>query len=269
MPTGMQGLDLAFPDAGDGKSTEDKLTEILDYLYILMENLKYMLSNLGVQNFNQTELESMTAPVFKTIGGLEDSLLEIRATAEGASVTARDAQGSAAQAQLTAEGASLVASNAAGQAASLAFTVDGLSIEGKGKTTINGSKLTSKDTLNMVVEIDNGAVSLKNGNALVGRLVPSSTLGMFIEASPGKYVYLTGNVLIGLYGSTEIVGNTVTLRSDTTLRMMSEAGMSISAGNYDTLYLGTYNGGCNVDIGYEGKDVRLYGNVYINGVLQG
>jgi hypothetical protein len=51
-------MDTAFPDI-TGKSTQEALQVITDYLFSLMEQLRYVLNNLGTDNFNETELTTL------------------------------------------------------------------------------------------------------------------------------------------------------------------------------------------------------------------
>ena len=244
----MQSLDMGFPRLEEGQETGEALKQVVDYLYILLENLKFMLSNLGVQNFNEKELEDLTAPVYRSIGSLESSLLQVKATAEGAQITAANAQGAATQAQITADGASVTASSAAGKAASLEFTVNGLTVRNAdGSTTIDGDKIRS-GTIEGVELISsspyNEKIYIADGEIVIGQSAYGARLRF-----DGSRVWLEGGLA--------------------PLKISSLVGLSIDAGHYNTLYLGTADGGCNVSIGEVGKDIRLNGNVYINGVLQG
>ena len=56
MPDGFFQADSAFPNLARYETTEQKLAAVQDYLFLLLENLRYILRNLSPENFNQTEL---------------------------------------------------------------------------------------------------------------------------------------------------------------------------------------------------------------------
>ncbi len=56
MPTQFAALDTGFPTFTGGESTEQKVQTLYDYVFLLLENLRYLLRNLSPENFNQEEL---------------------------------------------------------------------------------------------------------------------------------------------------------------------------------------------------------------------
>ena len=59
MPNDLFGLDVGFPAFTGQESTEQKVKVIQNYLYMLLEQLKYALRNLGKENFNPTALQEL------------------------------------------------------------------------------------------------------------------------------------------------------------------------------------------------------------------
>ena len=57
MPGNLLTVDTSFPQLA-GKTDEQKFRTITDYLYMLLEQLRYTLRNLGMENFNDAELGS-------------------------------------------------------------------------------------------------------------------------------------------------------------------------------------------------------------------
>lgn len=66
MPSTFSALDTSFPNL-EGKNTQESLQTIMDYLYQLLEQLRYTLHNLGTQNFNQTELNTFVNEITEPI----------------------------------------------------------------------------------------------------------------------------------------------------------------------------------------------------------
>lgn len=58
MPGNILTVDTSFPQLTDRQTTDQKFRVITDYLYMLLEQLRYTLRNLGMENFNDTELGS-------------------------------------------------------------------------------------------------------------------------------------------------------------------------------------------------------------------
>lgn len=56
MPSGILSADTSFPSFSGRESTEEKTAALQDYLFLLLENLRYILRNLGPENLNGTEV---------------------------------------------------------------------------------------------------------------------------------------------------------------------------------------------------------------------
>lgn len=87
MPSNLLNADTSFPQLNDEQSEEEKITLVVNYLYMLLEQLRYTLSNLGEKNFNQTELQNMadiiTGPVYIELNDGKTKLSAIEQTATG------------------------------------------------------------------------------------------------------------------------------------------------------------------------------------------
>ncbi len=57
MPGNLMFADLSFPTIGEGESTKVSLQKVQNYLFMLLENLRYVLQNLEPGNFNEVEME--------------------------------------------------------------------------------------------------------------------------------------------------------------------------------------------------------------------
>lgn len=68
MPSGFATLDTNFPKL-DGMSNEQRIQTLTSYLYQLLENLRYVLNNLGEENINESTWKKITnAAVFTALG---------------------------------------------------------------------------------------------------------------------------------------------------------------------------------------------------------
>jgi len=59
MPTQFSSLDTGFPTFTGRESTEQKVEALHGFTYMLLEYLRYILRNLGPENFNETDLKQM------------------------------------------------------------------------------------------------------------------------------------------------------------------------------------------------------------------
>ena len=66
MATNLLNADTGFPNL-EGKADEEKIQQLTDYLYMLLESLRYTLGNLGEENFNDKELESLSETITKPV----------------------------------------------------------------------------------------------------------------------------------------------------------------------------------------------------------
>ena len=94
MPGAFASLDTGFPNLSGNGSTDDKLRAVQDYLYQLLEQLRYSMNNLGAENFNENSLkeitDKITEPIKAEIVDVERGLTTlIEVTAEGVRLDVR------------------------------------------------------------------------------------------------------------------------------------------------------------------------------------
>lgn len=124
MPTAFQLVETSFPQP-DNKNTEQKIDGIYDYLFILLEQLRYTLFNLDGSNVNQSALsdfiQNISDPIYAKIKDTDENVNELSITAQGLAAAVQDAEG-----KITV----------------LTLTVDGLTVTDEGGTTkIKGSSI--------------------------------------------------------------------------------------------------------------------------------
>lgn len=166
MPNGLMLADTSVPQL-DGKSDSEKLDSVMNYLYMLLEQLRYTLANIGVENFNDTEFAEMGKIITEPV-----------------TIRLKDAEGNLATLTVSVEGVSSRVQNLSGRFSRVEQDVNGLSIEtNQGKTYITGDhvktgKLVSANG-DSEIDLDTGAAKLtgsftiinpKSDNAKVGEL---------------------------------------------------------------------------------------------------
>ena len=61
MPNAFLSIETNFPTFNADQKTEDKIDSMVNYLFILVEQLRYTLNNLDTKNFNATALSNFAA----------------------------------------------------------------------------------------------------------------------------------------------------------------------------------------------------------------
>lgn len=69
MPSGTHLLDAGFPSFTGRESTAEKLERIQNYLFQLLEELRFLMHNLGTDNFNASELSRLENEVAEAVAG--------------------------------------------------------------------------------------------------------------------------------------------------------------------------------------------------------
>lgn len=182
MPSSLQTLDTAFPKIDDHKTTEENFNQVVNYLYMLLENLRYTLGNLGEENFNDTELDSIgkliTEPVWARIADDEGNIHTLNVTAENLLSQINGINGNISTLQQTAETLSSRITTADGNISTLTQTANSLSskisdAEGNISSltqTVNGlgSKISSAEgnisTLQQTANSLSSKISTAEGN---------------------------------------------------------------------------------------------------------
>lgn len=88
MPTSLLSADTKFPNFSGSETTEEKVDQITNYLYMLVEQLRYSMANIGAENFNETEFDNIvnliTEPLYMQLTSEDGSVSQmIQASTEG------------------------------------------------------------------------------------------------------------------------------------------------------------------------------------------
>lgn len=89
MPSGMINIDAHFPSFTGEESAREQAQELLSYLQMLTEQLRYTLKNLGAENFNESSLTKLQDD---TTAGVEALIVALTARVS-AIETAQQSQG--------------------------------------------------------------------------------------------------------------------------------------------------------------------------------
>jgi hypothetical protein len=74
VPASILEADVLFPQMDERTTDEEKIRKIMNYLFILNEQLRYTLYNLGEENFNETALKEIKDPIYARIEDAEKNM---------------------------------------------------------------------------------------------------------------------------------------------------------------------------------------------------
>ena len=129
MPTTFQLVETTFPN-GEGKDTQEQINGVYDYLFVLLEQLRYTLFNLDGSNINQNALsefiKNTSEPIYAKIADTDENVNEISITAKGLDARLSNAEGDITQLGTTAKGLQVSVSNLDGAIANIKTDVNGI-----------------------------------------------------------------------------------------------------------------------------------------------
>jgi hypothetical protein len=136
VPTTFQLVETTFPN-GEGKDTQEQINGVYDYLFVLLEQLRYTLFNLDGSNINQNALsefiKNISEPIYAKIADTDENVNEISITAKGLDARLSDAEGNITQLDTTAKGLQVSVSNLDGAITNIKTDVNGLRATVSGK----------------------------------------------------------------------------------------------------------------------------------------
>ena len=151
MPTTFQLVETTFPN-GEGKNTQEQIEGIYDYLFVLLEQLRYTLFNLDDSNVNPNAMsdfiKNIREPIYAKIEDTNKNVNELSITAEGLSAEIANAKGDITQLGATADGLAARISSAEGSITNLTADVNGIRTQVSGKIGTSEAQTLIDQSLN-------------------------------------------------------------------------------------------------------------------------
>ena len=281
MPSNWLYIDTNFPSFTQRESADEKIGTMQDYLFMLVEQLRYTLHNLDMKNMNTAAADAFVKtimdPVYAEIRDAEGNITKLAATAEGLAAQVSDAEGNITQLQLTAQGLQTKVQSLDGSVTNLTADVNGLRATVSGKIdgskaqtlinqTISGITLAAtSDDSGTVFKLSSGGVQVASTGSvdlhvksvnIDGDVTAAALIGDTVAI---KYRYLTDYLQI-----IEGIAGYITTNATTTgggLGIASEAGLRLTAGSGSNAFLACNagNGGPFITLDYANSNVQLGG----------
>ena len=214
MPGNILSADTQFPNFAGQESPAEQIRTIRNYLYMLLEQLRYTLNNLDAGNFNTEGLkeiqDAISQPILKQLSDTDGNLAELQVTAAGLASRVSSNEGNISQLEQTAQGLSSRVGDAEGNISSLQQTANGLS-----------SRVTSAEgNISSLQQTANGLSSrLSNAEGSISSLSQTAS-GLETRVANAEGAVSTvsqkvnGVTVTTGYGQTFLAGDRIVMSSD-------------------------------------------------------
>ena len=233
MPSNWLYIDTNFPTFTGEESPNEKISTIQNYMYMLVEQLRYSLHNLDLSNMNKTAVERyetyLTEPIYARIEDGEGQITQLQITTQGLGLRISNAEGNITTLQATAEGLALQISDAEDDILQLGITADALAVQ---ISAADGRISQLQHTVDSFsLSVSNGSSSSRlylnaNGVSISSARITFTGMVLFQDLeTAGATTINGGNITTGtiraitLQGN-DIIGGTIT---GATLRSVSSS----------------------------------------------
>ena len=209
MPTTFQLVETTFPN-GEGKDTQEQINGVYDYLFVLLEQLRYTLFNLDGSNINQNALsefiKNISELIYAKIEDTDKNVNEISITAKGLDARLSDAEGNITQLYTTAKGLQVSVSNLDGAITNIKTDVNG--IRATVRTKIDATQAQS------IFDQSAQGFTLAATSGENGTVFKLNYNGAQIASTGSVDLYVDAVNIYGTLTATEIEGDRITVRND-------------------------------------------------------
>lgn len=214
MPGNILSADTQFPNFAGQESPAEQIRTIRNYLYMLLEQLRYTLNNLDAGNFNTEGLkeiqDAISQPILKQLSDTDGNLAELQVTAAGLASRVSSNEGDISQLEQTAQGLSSRVGDAEGNISSLQQTANGLSSR---VSSAEGNISTLQQTANgLSSRVSNAEGSISSlsqtASGLETRVANAEGAVSTVSQKVNGVTVTTG------YGQTFLAGDRIVMSSD-------------------------------------------------------
>lgn len=255
MPSNLMLSDSSFPHFTGSESTEDKVQTIQNYLYMLLEQLRYSLGNISRDNINDADFAEISGlinePVYVVLRDIDGKYAEIVADYDGLAARVGNAEGSITSLTLTAEGLNTRVQSAEGTLTTLSATLGGLTLDvtnGDSTSTIklmsNGVQIGSTGTIGFTGMVTFNSLAGSGMSVINGDNITTGTISAITVAGCKLDCYLADLSVTNMESDGQLrffVGNRVTKQLVGGIRFDTAGGTEFESWNRLFLYTKKYD----------------------------
>lgn len=214
MPGNILNADTQFPNFAGQENPAEQIRTIRNYLYMLLEQLRYTLNNLDAGNFNSEGLkeiqDAISQPILKQLSDTDGNLAELQVTAAGLASRVSSNEGNISQLEQTAQGLSSRVGDAEGNISSLQQTANGLSSRvSSAEGNISSLHQTANGLSSRVSNAEGSISSLsQTASGLETRVANAEGAVSTVSQKVNGVTVTTG------YGQTFLAGDRIVMSSD-------------------------------------------------------
>lgn len=214
MPGNILNADTQFPNFAGQENPAEQIRTIRNYLYMLLEQLRYTLNNLDAGNFNSEGLkeiqDAISQPILKQLSDTDGNLAELQVTAAGLASRVSSNEGNISQLEQTAQGLSSRVGDAEGNISSLQQTANGLSSRvSSAEGNISSLQQTANGLSSRVSNAEGSISSLsQTASGLETRVASAEGAVSTVSQKVNGVTVTTG------YGQTFLAGDRIVMSSD-------------------------------------------------------
>lgn len=209
MPTTFQLVETTFPN-GEGKDTQEQINGVYDYLFVLLEQLRYTLFNLDGSNINQNALsefiKNISEPIYAKIADTDENVNEISITAKGLDARLSSAEGNITQLGATADGLAARISSAEGSITNLTADVNGI------RTQVSG-KINSSEAQTLIDQSIDG-ITLAATSGETGTVFKLKYNGAVLASTGSVDLYVDAVNVYGTLTAERLQGGSISILDD-------------------------------------------------------
>lgn len=210
MPSNWLYIDTNFPSFTQKESVNDKVETMQDYLFMLVEQLRYTLHNLDLSNMNKTAadefVKQITDPIYGEIKDAEGNITQVALVAEGLAARIGDAEGNITRLQATAQGLSASISNLNGSVTNLTADVNGIRAQVSGKIGTSEAQTLIDQSLNGIT------LSATSGES--GTIFKLMYDGAVLASTGSVDLYVDAVNIYGTLTATKLRGGSISVVDD-------------------------------------------------------
>ena len=263
MPSNWLYIDTNFPSFTQKESDGEKIETMQDYLFMLVEQLRYTLRNLDLKNMNKAAmngfLQNIREPIYAKIEDTNKNVNELSITAQGMSARISSAEGSITQLGVTADGLAARIGDAEGNITQLQATAKGLQAS---VSNLNGSVTNLTADVNGIRATVRTKIDATQAQSIFDQSATGFTLGATSDENGTIFELNYNGVQVASTGSVDLYVDAVNVYGTLTAKKLQGSSISIldDDGNDCGTIFSTYASSADAKIEIDSDAIELGGN---------